>query len=109
MRAAKTIATSSSRNLTWYYRGDGAFIKFPSQTSGLDTIFYIHSAVTFKHVLMGMAMPETAVAYPEGVNSSTKVLEYLSDFNNAKAVEFLFNGEQKFLRNKAWYANIFYP
>ena len=74
MRAAKTIASNKSKNLSWYYRGDGAFIKFPSKNSGLDTIFYVHPAITFKHVLMAMNMSETAIAYPEGVNPSTSVL-----------------------------------
>lgn len=103
MQAAKTVGTNVSRNLTWYYRGEGAFIKFPSQASDIDTIFYLHSTITFKHVLMAMGMPETAVAYPEGVNPSTPVLGYLNEDGSPKAVEFLINGEQKFLRNKAWY------
>ena len=74
MRAATTISSNATRNLSWYYRGEGAFIKFPSQNSQLDTIFYVHSAITFKHLLMALNMPETAVAYPEDVNPSTRVL-----------------------------------
>ena len=103
MRAATTISSNTSRTLSWYYRGEGAFIKFPSQHSHLDTIFYVHSSITFKHLLMALNMPETAVAYPEAINPSSKVLEYLNDYSKPKAVEFLFNGKQKFLRNKAWY------
>ena len=51
---------------------------------------------------MAMDIPQSAVGYPEGVDPSTKVLEYLGDYSQPKAVEFLVNGSQKFLRNKAW-------
>lgn len=70
----------------------------------LHTLFFVHEQIAFKHVFIGMNIPEKGVQYPEGVDSESFVYDFLLKQKKPLAVEItLNNGMKKYLRNRAWY------
>lgn len=66
-----------NRWLEWDRKYNGIFIRFPEDRLQLHTLFFAHKKIQFKHLLVGMNIAESSVAYPEGVNGETGVVEFL--------------------------------
>ena len=58
----------SDSDCQWKNKYDGVFIKLHNQRFQPSLKFFANKEMTFKHLVMGLELDETAFRYPEGVN-----------------------------------------
>ena len=91
----------TNKNLEWYPKSSGAFIKFNIESFSLKTLFFVHRDIKFRHIVLGFNLEDQHFNFPAGVNMESGVLDFLMDKKDPKAVEISFGNRKRFLRNMA--------